>query len=138
MAIIHIFKPMQTKKSASAKLKRIKPSGKEEDSFFELVYEVARQIPKGRVTSYGAIASCLGAKLSARMVGWAMNGAGNVRPRVPAHRVVNRNGVLSGKHHFGESNAMEKLLKKEGIRVKNDTVVDFQKLFWDPVKELGF
>ena len=72
------------------------------------------------------------------MVGWAMNGAGNIRPRVPAHRVVNRNGVLSGKHHFGEPDAMEKLLRKEGIRVKNDIVVDFQKLFWDPVRELGF
>ena len=67
-----------------------------------------------------------------------MNGAGNVRPKVPAHRVVNRNGVLSGKHHFGEPDAMEKLLNKEGIRIKDDTVVDFKKLFWDPVKELGF
>lgn len=129
---------MTAKKSTSVKLKTIKPSGKREDSFFELVYEVARQIPKGRVTSYGAIASCLGTRLSARMVGWAMNGAGNVSPRVPAHRVVNRNGVLSGKHHFGEPDAMEKMLKKEGIRVKDDTVVDFQKLFWDPLKELGF
>ncbi|HET9433223.1 MAG TPA: MGMT family protein, partial [Chitinophagaceae bacterium] len=104
----------------------------------EMVYEVARQIPKGRVTSYGAIASCLGIRLSARMVGWAMNGAGKVRPKVPAHRVVNRNGVLSGKHHFTDPDAMEKLLKKEGVRVKDDTVVDFQKLFWDPAKELGF
>ena len=129
---------MRAKKSTSVKLKTIKPSGKREESFFELVYEVARQIPKGRVTSYGAIASCLGTRLSARIVGWAMNGAGNVSPRVPAHRVVNRNGVLSGKHHFGEPDAMEKMLKKEGIRVKDDTVVDFQKLFWDPLKELGF
>ena len=129
---------MRTKKSASAKLKIIKPSGKREESFFELVYEIARQIPKGRVTSYGAIASCLGTRLSARMVGWAMNGAGSARPRVPAHRVVNRNGMLSGKHHFGEPDAMEKLLKKEGIRVKDDTIVDFQKLFWNPVEELGF
>ena len=129
---------MRTKKNASVKLKIIKPSGKREESFFELVYEVARQIPKGRVTSYGAIASCLGTRLSARMVGWAMNGAANVRPRVPAHRVVNRNGVLSGKHHFGEPDAMEKLLKKEGIHVKDDKVVDFQKLFWDPIKGLGF
>jgi methylated-DNA-protein-cysteine methyltransferase-like protein len=72
------------------------------------------------------------------MVGWAMNGAANVRPSVPAHRVVNRNGVLSGKHHFGEPDAMEKLLKKEGIHVKDDKVVDFQKLFWDPIKGLGF
>jgi len=129
---------MQIKKQTSAKLKRVKPSGKKEESFFELVYEVARQIPKGRVTSYGAIAVCLGTKLSARMVGWAMNGAGKVKPKVPAHRVVNRNGILSGKHHFGEPDAMEKLLKKEGIKVKNDTVVDFKKLFWDPSEELGF
>ena len=129
---------MRSKKRLEETPKTIKPSGKRESNFFELVYEVARQIPRGRVTSYGAIASCLGTRLSARMVGWAMNGAGNVRPKVPAHRVVNRNGVLSGKHHFGEPNAMEKLLKKEGIRVKDDAVVDFQKLFWDPVRELGF
>lgn len=125
-------------KKPSEKLKSVKPSGKREESFFELVYEVARQIPKGRVTSYGAIAACLGTKLSARMVGWAMNGAGRVRPKVPAHRVVNRNGLLSGKHHFTPSGSMEKLLKKEGIKVKDDAVVDFKKLFWDPVQELGF
>ena len=129
---------MKANNSTAVKLKTIKPSGKREASFFEMVYEVARQIPKGRVTSYGAIASCLGTRLSARMVGWAMNGAGKVRPKVPAHRVVNRNGVLSGKHHFTDPDAMEKLLKKEGVRVKDDTVVDFQKLFWDPAKELGF
>jgi methylated-DNA-protein-cysteine methyltransferase related protein len=125
-------------KRTSGKLKSVKPSGKKEEGFFELVYEVARQIPRGRVTSYGAIAACLGTKLSARMVGWAMNGAGRVRPKVPAHRVVNRNGMLSGKHHFSPPGSMEKLLRKEGIKVKNDTVVDFEKLFWDPVKELGF
>jgi len=128
---------MQSKKKASAKLKSVKPSGKREESFFEQVYEIARQIPAGRVTSYGAIANCLGTKLSARMVGWAMNGAGKVKPKVPAHRVVNRIGVLSGKHHFG-GDTMEKLLKKEGINVKNDTVVDFKKLFWDPAEEIGF
>jgi methylated-DNA-protein-cysteine methyltransferase-like protein len=127
-----------TVKRKQAKPTAIKPSGKRDDGFFELVYEVARQIPKGRVTSYGAIAACLGTKLSARMVGWAMNGAGKARPKVPAHRVVNRNGMLSGKHHFGEPDAMEKLLKKEGIKVKDDTIVNFNKLFWDPVKELGF
>lgn len=115
----------------------VKPSGKRDEGFFELVYEVARQIPKGRVTSYGAIAACLGTRLSARMVGWAMNGAEKARPKVPAHRVVNRNGLLSGKHHFG-GDRMEKLLKKEGIKVKDDTVVDFKQLFWDPVTELGF
>ena len=129
---------MPAKKKTSAKLKTVKPSGKKEESFFEQVYEVARQIPRGRVTSYGAIANCLGTKLSARMVGWAMNGAGKVKPKVPAHRVVNRLGILSGKHHFGEPDAMEKLLKKEGIKVKDDTIIDFQKHFWDPAEELGF
>jgi methylated-DNA-protein-cysteine methyltransferase related protein len=128
---------MSNKKS-SAKLKNVKPSGKKDESFFELVYEVARQIPKGKVTSYGAIAACLGTKLSARMVGWAMNGAGRVKPKVPAHRVVNRIGMLSGKHHFSPPGSMEKLLKKEGIKVKDDQVQDFKNVFWDPVKELGF
>jgi len=120
------------------KLKPVKPSGKRDENFFELVFEVARQIPRGRVTSYGAIAACLGTKLSARMVGWAMNGSGRVRPKVPAHRVVNRLGILSGKHHFDDPMQMERLLKKEGIKVKNDKVVDFEKLFWNPVDELGF
>jgi methylated-DNA-protein-cysteine methyltransferase-like protein len=129
---------MPAKKTSSAKLTSVKPSGKREESFFELVYEVARQIPKGRVTSYGAIAACLGTKLSARMVGWAMNGAGRIKPKVPAHRVVNRNGMLTGKHHFTPPGSMEKMLRKEGIKVKDDTVVDFEKLFWDPVEELGF
>ena len=128
---------MAVRKKTSTRLKTVKPSGKREESFFELVYEVARQIPKGRVTSYGAIANCLGTKLSARMVGWAMNGAGKVKPKVPAHRVVNRLGMLSGKHHFG-GNTMEQLLKKEGIKVKGDKIVDFEKLFWDPGEELGF
>ncbi|MFN8291620.1 MAG: MGMT family protein [Chitinophagaceae bacterium] len=125
-------------KKPVAKLKTVKPSGTKDESFFELVYEVARQIPRGRVTSYGAIAACLGTKLSARMVGWAMNGAGRVTPKVPAHRVVNRLGILSGKHHFNPPGSMERLLKKEGIRIKNDQVVNFEKHFWDPVKELGF
>src|SRR5215211_7300138 len=129
---------MATNKKSISKLRSVKPSGKKDENFFELVYEVAKQIPKGRVTSYGAIARSLGTKMSARMVGWAMNGAGKVRPKVPAHRVVNRNGMLSGKHHFDDPDQMERLLKKEGIKVKNDTVVDFEKLFWDPLKELGF
>jgi methylated-DNA-protein-cysteine methyltransferase-like protein len=129
---------MRTKKTPGEKLKRLKPSGKREENFFELVYEVTRQIPKGRVTSYGAIASALGTKLSARMVGWAMNGSGRVRPKVPAHRVVNRIGMLSGKGHFSPPSLMAQLLKKEGIKVKNDQVVDFDKIFWDPTKELGF
>ncbi len=110
--------------------------GREPYSFFEDVFEVARQVPKGRVTSYGAIAAYLGTKLSARMVGWAMNAAGNARPKVPAQRVVNRNGMLSGKHHFSTPTAMEELLKKDGVKVKNDTVVDFEKRFWDPSVEL--
>jgi len=129
---------MAKKKTTAEKLKTVKPSGKKDKSFFELVYEVARQIPRGRVTSYGAIANVIGVKSSARMVGWAMNGAGRIKPKVPAHRVVNRNGMLSGKHHFGSPTAMENLLKKEGIKVKNDKVVEFEKLFWDPVKEWNF
>jgi methylated-DNA-protein-cysteine methyltransferase related protein len=127
---------MATKKSTSP-LKKIKPSGTSDDNFFSLVYEVARQIPKGRVTSYGAIAAALGTKSSARMVGWAMNGCHRVKPKVPAHRVVNRNGMLTGKHHFNPPGIMEELLKKEGIKVKNDQVVEFKQLFWDPVEELG-
>ena len=120
------------------RIKSVKPSGKKDGSFFELVYEVARQIPKGKVTSYGAIAACLGTKSSARMVGWAMNGAGRIKPKVPAHRVVNRIGMLSGKHHFSPPGSMEKSLKKEGIKVKNDKIIDFEKHFWDPIKEVGF
>lgn len=129
---------MPSPKKTSVRLKTVTPSGKKDENFFELVYEVARQIPKGRVTSYGAIAACLGTRLSARMVGWAMNGSGRMRPKVPAHRVVNRIGLLTGKHHFKPPGLMEKLLKKEGVKVKNDKVVEFEKLFWDPVKELGF
>jgi methylated-DNA-protein-cysteine methyltransferase related protein len=105
-------------------------------SFFADVYDVVRQVPKGRVTSYGAIAAYLGTKLSARMVGWAMNAAGTAKPKVPAQRVVNRNGMLSGKHHFATPTLMEELLKKDGVSVENDTVVDFKTRFWDPVKEL--
>ncbi len=127
-----------SKKKNTPPLQKVKPSGKREESFFEMVYEVARQIPKGKVTSYGAIAACLGAKSSARMVGWAMNGAHKVNPKIPAHRVVNRNGVLSGKFHFSTPDAMENLLKKEGIRVKDDAIIDFKKHFWDPSLELNF
>jgi methylated-DNA-protein-cysteine methyltransferase related protein len=128
---------MATKKS-SEKLKSLKPSGKREENFFELVFEVARQIPKGKVTSYGAIAACLGTKSSARMVGWAMNGAHKVKPKVPAHRVVNRNGMLTGKFHFSPPELMEQLLKKEGVKVKNDQVQNFKTHYWDPTEELGF
>lgn len=105
-------------------------------SFFEDVYAVVRQVPKGRVTSFGAIANYLGTKMSARMVGWAMNGAHNASPPVPAQRVLNRNGMLTGKAHFSTPTKMEELLAKEKVKVENDTVVDFEKLFWDPAKEL--
>ena len=128
---------MPTKKKIPERARAVKPSGAREQNFFELVYEVARQIPKGRVTSYGAIATCLGTKLSARMVGWAMNGAHHVKPKIPAHRVVNRNGMLSGKAHFGPGDTMANLLRKEGIQVKDDVVTDFKKVFWDPTIELG-
>lgn len=125
------------KKASTEKLKPVLPSGKTDSSFFEQVYDVARQIPRGRVTSYGAIAAYLGAKMSARMVGWAMNGAFHVKPKVPAHRVVNRNGMLSGKAHFGTPTAMEELLAKEKIKVVDDKIIDFEKKFWDPAVELG-
>ncbi|SDR79011.1 MGMT family protein [Christiangramia echinicola] len=103
--------------------------------FFERVYEVCRKIPEGKVTSYGAIAKYLGAARSARMVGWAMNSSHNLED-VPAHRVVNRNGVLTGKHHFGGTNAMQQLLEEEGVQVKKLQILDFEKHFWDPMKEL--
>ena len=118
------------------KLKSILPSNKKEASFFVLVYDVVRLIPKGRVTTYGAVATYLGSKMSARMVGWAMNGAHGISPKVPAHRVINRNGMLSGKAHFATPTLMEELLAKEKIFVKDDTVIDFQKKFWDPTVEL--
>jgi len=128
---------MATKKPIpKPRLKDLKPSGKRDQNFFEQVYEVTRQIPRGRVTSYGAIAACLGAKSSARMVGWAMNGADKINPTVPAHRVVNRVGLLSGKIHFKPPGRMEQLLKKEGVTVKDDTVVNFKEKFWDPLLEL--
>jgi methylated-DNA-protein-cysteine methyltransferase-like protein len=120
------------KRTPDKKLNSILPSGKREDNFFELVYQVARAIPKGKVTSYGAIAAFLGAKSSARMVGWAMNGSHVAKPKVPAHRVVNRNGMLSGKMHFATPDLMEQLLKKEGITVENDKIVNFSEHFWDP------
>ena len=106
------------------------------DTFFSQVYAVVRLIPKGRVTSYGAIAKYLGAARSSRMVGWAMNNAHGIKPKVPAHRVVNRNGLLTGKHHFGSPGTMAALLRKEGIVVRNDQVKDFRERFWDPVTEL--
>lgn len=106
-------------------------------TFFDDVFEVARLIPKGRVTSYGAIARYLGTGKSARMVGWAMNACEGVTPTVPAHRVVNSQGLLTGKVHFKPPEQMQKLLEKEGIKVKNDQVQQFDQVFWDPMKELA-
>lgn len=101
------------------------------DNFFERVYEIVRQIPEGKVTSYGAIAKALGAARSARMVGWAMNASHNLED-VPAHRVVNRIGMLSGKHHFEGTNLMQQLLESEGIQVVENQIIDFEKHFWEP------
>ena len=106
-----------------------------EIGFFEKVYQVAEQIPYGRVTSYGAIAKYLGTPKSARMVGWAMN-ASHVNPKVPAHRVVNRIGVLSGKHHFEGTNLMQQLLESENVEVLDNQIQNFESLFWDPSKDL--
>ena len=106
----------------------------EEKNFFDKVYEVAEQIPYGRVTSYGAIAKYLGASRSARMVGWAMNKS--VEKEIPAHRVVNRVGLLTGKQHFDGTNLMQQLLENEGIKVKENQIIDFKKHFWDPSQEL--
>jgi methylated-DNA-protein-cysteine methyltransferase-like protein len=103
-------------------------------SFFEKVYEVARKIPYGRVTSYGAIAKYLGASRSARMVGYAMNGSHD--KDVPAHRVVNRKGLLTGKHHFDGTNLMQQLLESEGIKVIENQILNFDEVFWEPSKEL--
>lgn len=105
-------------------------------NFFQNVWDVVRQVPEGRVTTYGAIAAYLGAKSSSRMVGWAMNDCHSVSPYVPAQRVVNRNGMLSGKAHFGSPTRMEELLAKEGVSVVDDKVQDFKKRFWDPSHEL--
>lgn len=107
---------------------------KETISFFEKVYEVAKQIPYGKVTSYGAIAKYLGAIRSARMVGYAMNGSHG--KDIPAHRVVNRKGLLTGKHHFDGTNLMQQLLESEGIKVADNQIQNFNKVFWDPSKEL--
>lgn len=110
----------------------------QKNNFFQQVYEVTQQIPYGRVTTYGAIARYLGTAQSSRMVGWALNNCHNTAEFIPAHRVVNRNGLLTGKHHFGGQTVMQQLLENEGIKVKDDRVAEFQKLFWDPGKELKY
>lgn len=126
---------MPTKKILKKNI--IKKEAPKKFSFFDDVYDVVRQIPKGKATSYGAIANYLGTKLSARMVGWAMNAAHNAKPKVPAQRVVNRNGMLTGKHHFSTPTKMEELLKKDGVVVKKDKIVNFKEIFWDPAIELS-
>lgn len=115
-------------------VKPIAVSAKNSD-FFEQVYAVVQLIPAGRATSYGAIAAYLGMKSSSRMVGWAMN-ASHLRSEIPAHRVVNRNGLLTGKHHFNPPEKMEQALRAEGIAVENDAIIEWKKVFWDPTLEL--
>ena len=129
-----------SKTSTNKKITALQKTGEvhqpKKHSFFEDVWDVVRLIPKGRVTSYGAIANYLGTGLSARMVGWAMNSASYSDKPIPAQRVLNRNGMLTGKAHFSPPEKMEKMLKKEGIEIENDTVVNLAKYFWDPAIEL--
>jgi methylated-DNA-protein-cysteine methyltransferase-like protein len=113
-------------------------SQKEPNELYAAIFDVVRAIPKGRVSSYGAIAAAIGVKSGARVVGYAMNNCAGVKPQVPAHRVVNRNGMLTGKHHFSPPEKMQQLLEKEGVKVKDDIVQDFANRFWDPLKELNF
>lgn len=107
-----------------------------EQSFYDQVYEIVRLIPKGRVTSYGAIAKSLGAGGSSRLVGYAMNNAHGLLPKIPAHRVVNRNGLLTGKFHFATPDLMQQLLENEGLTITDDKIQDFKTRFWDPAQEL--
>jgi methylated-DNA-protein-cysteine methyltransferase related protein len=110
--------------------------GKSESDFFYMVYEVVRMVPHGRVTTYGAIANYLGVKGSSRMVGWAMNSSHSHHSPVPAHRVVNREGMLTGKNHFASPKLMQELLESEGVKVVNDKITHFKNVFWDPALEL--
>ncbi len=114
----------------------MKPEKKDKESIYEAIYDVVRSVPKGRVTSYGAVAAAIGAASGARVVGYAMNTCTGIKPKVPAHRVVNRNGMLTGKHHFTPPEKMQQLLEKEGVKVADDKVLDFDTLFWDPMIEL--
>jgi methylated-DNA-protein-cysteine methyltransferase related protein len=108
------------------------------NDLYQRIYQVVKQIPPGRVTSYGAIASCIGSSGSARLVGWAMNASHYGAAGIPAHRVVNRNGLLTGKHHFETLLTMQELLENEGVKIIDDQIIDFDKVFWDPLKELDF
>jgi len=116
------------------KMPRSKQKGN--NDFFSKVYEVTRLIPYGRITSYGAIARYIGSGRSARMVGWSLNASHSNPDFIPAHRVVNRNGLLTGKHHFGNSTTMVQLLQNEGIIIENDRIINFKEKFWDPGTEL--
>lgn len=127
---------IKLRRDKSRKIEAPEHQSRRSDSFFQKVYEVARLVPYGRVTSYGAIAEFLGTRGSARMVGWAMNSSHTGSDDVPAHRVVNRKGVLTGKHHFGGPHVMQQLLENEGIKVDHDQIDRFNEVFWDPVKEL--
>jgi methylated-DNA-protein-cysteine methyltransferase related protein len=113
-----------------------KKTGETSYNFFEDVYDVVRLIPKGRVTNYGSIAAYLGSRISSRMVGWAMNAAHGDKS-IPAHRVVNRIGLLTGRHHFSPPESMRRKLEREGLKVVKDKIQDFDKAFWDPAKELA-
>ncbi len=127
------MRKIKTRDNNQNTLKKINPSGKLDENFFEAVFNIVKQIPKGKVTSYGAIAAALGTKSSARMVGWALNSSHAVFPQVPAHRVVNRIGLLTGKMHFQYPEQMQELLEAEGVKVVDDKVADFKNLFWDPL-----
>lgn len=118
--------------------KKLKTKNMKDHSFFENVYQVVRLIPKGRVSSYGAIGAAIGSRKSARMVGYAMNNSHGVEPFIPAHRVVNRKGLLTGRHHFSPPELMEELLKAEGIEIKDNQVQNFKEVFWDPIDEIQF
>jgi len=109
---------------------------KDKTGFFDKVYNIVKLIPYGRITSYGAIAEYLGSKGSARMVGWAMNGSHSSPENIPAHRVVNRNGLLSGKRYFGGPDVMKQLLESEGIIIKDDQIINFEERFWNPAEQL--
>lgn len=112
--------------------KKFSSRKEEKGDFFDAVYAVVRKIPKGRVTTYGAVAEATGMRMSARMVGWALSVSRSTNPRIPAHRVVNRMGMLTGKNHFATPTLMQELLEQEGVKVENDTVVEFRKLLWAP------
>ncbi|NSL89696.1 MGMT family protein [Chitinophaga sp. Mgbs1] len=127
------MKTYQSPKNPSSSKKETKQTTDSKPvSFFEVVYKIVRKIPRGRVTTYGAIAEASGLRITPRMVGWAMNGAGNVKPAVPAHRVVNRNGELSGRQFFATPTLMQELLEQEGVTVKDDKITNFKTVFWDP------